>query len=90
MLDTALVTPTDDEINYMAPRGLWDDFQQHWTPVQKALYLGQIRDQYGKSFAERARALGIEESDVRREIAGLWGVLLWDASQSDPVPLHRD
>jgi hypothetical protein len=38
--DARLTTPTDDEIDYMAPRGLWDDFQQHWTPLQKALYLG--------------------------------------------------
>jgi len=54
----------------MAPRGLWDDFQQHWTPIQKALYLGQLRDQYGKTFSKRAKTMGIDEADLRSEIQG--------------------
>jgi hypothetical protein len=90
MLDPKFVTPRDDEIDYMAPRGLWDDFLQYWTPVRKAPYLGQLRDQGGMKLSERAKALGIEEAELRRELAGVWGVLMWDQSQDDPVPIHRD
>jgi hypothetical protein len=87
--DARLTTPTYDEVDYMAPRGLWDDFQQHWTPLQKALYLGQLRDHQGLTVSARA-ALGVGEDEVRRELEGLWGVLLWDRAQPDSVPVHRD
>ena len=90
MPDAKLTTPTDDEIDYMAPRGLWDDFQQHWTPLQKALYLGQLRDHHGLTVSARAAALGVGEEEMRRELEGLWGVLLWDRAQPDPVPIARD
>ena len=90
MLDPNLTTPTPDEIDYMNPRGLWDDFQQTWTAVQKALYLGQLRTHHGKTMSERAAAMGIGEAELRREIEGLRGVLLWDGSKADPVPIHRD
>jgi hypothetical protein len=90
MLESMPISPTDDEIDYMSLRLLWDDFEKRWTPVQKALYLGQLRDQGGKTVSERALALGVGEAEVRREMEGLWGVLLWDRSQPDPVPIHRD
>jgi hypothetical protein len=90
VIDTKLATATLDEIDYMAPRGEWDDFQQHWTPIQRAIYLGQLRDHYGKTFSERACILGVDQAELRREIEGLWGVLLWDRSATDPVPSQRD
>jgi hypothetical protein len=90
MLAPQYSVPTDDEIDYMAPRGVWDDFQQHWSAVQKALYLGQLRDLGGRPLSERAAALGIAEDEARRELEGLRGVLLWDAARPDPVPIPRD
>jgi len=69
---------------------LWDDFAKRWTPVQRALYLGQLRNHHGLTVSARATALGLNEDEVRGELDGLWGVLLWDRSQPDPVPIHRD
>jgi hypothetical protein len=90
VLDAKLTTPSDDEIDYMGARLLWDDFAKRWTPVQKALYLGQLRDHSGLTVSARAAAIGVGEDEVRRELERLWGVLLWDRSQPDPVPIHQD
>jgi hypothetical protein len=91
VFDVTLATPSAAEVEYMSLRGLWDDFRRAWTPLQQALYLEQIRGRHhGLPFSERAKALGIELGDLRRKIEALWGVLLWDQSQPDPVPNHRD
>jgi hypothetical protein len=90
MLDPKLITPTDDEIDYVTLRSLLDDFRQRWTTLQRALYLGQIRGHYGLPVSARATALGVSEEELRSELEGLWGVLPWDRSQPDPVPIHRD
>ena len=83
-------TPTSEEIEYMTIRGLWDDYQQKWTPTQQALYLGQLRDNHGQPLSARDRALGIDLKKAKLELEGLFGVLLWDRSKPDPVPIHRD
>jgi hypothetical protein len=86
-----IAAPTPEEVAYMSLRGLWGDFQRIWTPVQRSLYLEQIRGHHhGLPFSQRAKALGVEPAVLRREADGLWGVLLWDRSKPDPVPIHRD
>jgi len=85
-----LAEPAADEIEYMRERGLWEPFAG-WTPLQRSLYLEQIRGRHnGLPFSERARRLGVDSATLRREAEALWGVLLWDRSKADPVPCHRD